>query len=188
MGAGGGAGALGGPGGVASLDQVTSDAQFQSLEALFDLSSLQDGYPTYPMYEDADKIEEVPKTVSDERPEPIASFNLSRNSIEGGKDSLLYSSCIQALIEDRISLEYANSLVAKIKLDDPDFFKEMSNELQKEIDNAQKSIDQLTNIFDMLVVSDQSLNPTFPGVRTTISNIATNMYDKLSIDPDSSFV
>ena len=84
------------------------------LEALYDQSSMmQKGYPKYEFYTNSVKQNDIVETVSPERPEPLATFNLSRNSITGGKDSLLFSSCLQALIEDRVSLEYAASLIKK---------------------------------------------------------------------------
>jgi len=174
---------LGLPGGLAP-GEVPGVKTALDIEVMFDLSSLTDGFPKYPSYTNSEKQEAIVKTVSEERPEPIANFNLSRNSIIGGKDSLLYSSCLQALIEDRVSLEYASALFEKIKIDNPDFFKEITKEIQKEIAEAQNSINQLRNIFDILVVSDQALNPTLPSTRQTCANFASQMYDTLKIDSE----
>ena len=179
----------GGPGGDISKDEFMAEVPLVDkalqLEALFDQSKLmKKGYPKYESYTNSVKQQDIVETISPERPEPLATFNLSRNSIIGGKDSLLYSSCLQALIEDRVSLEYAAALIKKIKLENPDFFTEMSKEIQKEVDDAQNAIIQLNNIFDILVVSDQALNPTLKSTKDTCSNFASQMYESLKIDSE----
>ena len=157
-----------------------------SMDIALDLSNAKKSYPKYsaePSKEYAAPDNGLTNAVSSKRPEPIALFNVSRNSITG-EMSDLYSSCLQALIEDRISNEYAVELINKIKIANPDFLSDVETNIQSEIDDAQNAINQLTHIFDLLVTADQGLNPTFDGTNSTISNIASTLYKELKIDPE----
>lgn len=108
-------------------------------------------------------------------PEPLAVYTFSSSEIEN-----LLAAAYQSCLEDKCSLEFANQILTIFQKEDKSLLNTIKSGLTTEIDNTQKIIDALNQLFKKINKFDESLNQRD---QDKISALALKTMTSLSPDP-----